>query len=786
MSLLFKLIKRYQNSLVALLLLAIVLTVVRLYPHPPLSNELTFSQTFYDSNHKLLRVTLADDDRYRLWTPLQEISPYIVDGLLLQEDQWFYYHPGFNPFSLFRAFWATYFGGGNRQGASTITMQLARMHFKLNTKTIDGKLLQIARAIQLEMMYSKDEILEAYLNYAPFGRNIESIGAASLIYFNKPPSQVNLPEALTLMVLPQSPTYRIDKLTGIAGTALVNARNRLFVRWQESTPVDDNISALFDQPLVMRQPEKLPFIAPHFINQIIQKSLITEPQSTVITTLDSNLQKIIENQVNVFIERNQLKGIKNASVLLVDSQSMGIKAMVGSANYFNATIQGQVNGTLAKRSPGSTLKPFIYALGIDQGILHPMTILKDVETDFGFYTPENFDHNFKGPISATEALIRSRNIPAVYVASKLKNPSFYQFLQQTHIENLASESHYGLALVLGGGEVTPQELASLYAILANQGKWQPLQLLANSTDTKPLAKQVISPEASFMTKEMLLQNTRKQDILYKKQSSAIPIYWKTGTSWGFRDAWTAGGFKQYVLIVWLGNFDGASNNAFVGADAATPLFFNIIDAINAYYPNNKISEQKPPQDLKKVDICLASGNLVTKWCKVKGKSWFIPGVSPITVDNIYRPVMLDNQTGQVACPPYNLQTTHSEVFEYWPSDLAQIFAKAGIPKKTPPDSSHCLLSQTFYGQPPKITSPLKNVVYQFRINNQKNERITFTANVDGDVKQLYWFVDNQFIGSNSANESMYWIPVKSGLFKLLVVDDVGRSDSRVLKVEVLE
>lgn len=785
MSRLLKLIKRYQNSLVALLLLSIAVTAIRLYPHPPLSDSLTFSQTFYDSNNKLLRVTLAQDDRYRLWTPLNEISPYIVDGLLLQEDQWFYYHPGFNPFSLARAFWATYVGGGNRQGASTITMQLARMHYKLNTKNMDGKLLQIIRAIQLELMYSKDEILEAYLNYAPFGRNIESVGAASLIYFDKPPSQVNLPEALTLMVLPQSPTYRVDKLTGVAGTALVNARNRLFLRWLENDPVDDNISALFNQPLIMRQPEKLPFIAPHFINQIIQQSQIDQGQSKVVTTLDTNLQNIIEEQVKVFIERNQLKGIKNTSVLLLDSQTMAIKAMMGSADYFNQQIQGQVNGTLAKRSPGSTLKPFIYGLGIDQGILHPMTILKDVETNFGFYTPENFDRNFKGPISATEALIRSRNIPAVYVASKLKNPSFYQFLQQTHIEHLASEEHYGLALVLGGGEVTPQELASLYATLANQGKWQPLKLVENPIISEN-SVQVLSPEASFMTKEMLLQNTRRQDILYKKQNSSIPIYWKTGTSWGFRDAWTAGGFKQYVLIVWLGNFDGSSNNAFVGADAATPLFFNIIDAINAFYPNSKIPEQKLPVNMKKVDICLASGNLVTKWCKVKGNTWFIPGVSPITVDNIYRPVMIDNITGQVACPPYDLEISHSEVFEFWPSDLANVFAKAGIPKKSPPNTSHCASVQTSLGQPPRISSPLKNVVYQFRLNNQKNERITLSANVDGDVKQLYWFIDNQFIGNSPQDQPIYWAPVKSGLFKLLVVDDAGRSDSRILKVEVLE
>ncbi|WP_392564066.1 penicillin-binding protein 1C [Orbus wheelerorum] len=786
MSIILNFIKKYQNSLMVLLLLALIAVTVRLYPHAALSQSLTFSNTYYDEHNKLLRITLADDERYRLWTPLEEISSNVIDGLLLHEDRWFYYHPGFNPISLTRAFFATYLGGGNRQGASTITMQLARMHWKLNTKTIEGKLIQLARAIELELMYSKHDILEAYLNYAPFGRNIESVGAASLIYFDKPVSQVNLPEALTLTVLPQSPTYRIDKQTGIAGNALVNARNQLFQRWQEIYHSEDNIAALFNQSLIMRQPEQLPFLAPHFINQIIQQQLGDSHQSKIITTLDNNLQTIIENQVNVFIERNNQTGIKNATVLLVDTKTMGVKALIGSADYFNNDIQGQVNGTIAKRSPGSTLKPFIYGLGFDQGILHPMSILKDVETDFGFYTPENFDRNFKGPISATEALIKSRNIPAVFIAAKLKTPSFYQFLTAANIANLASEEHYGLALVLGGGEVTSQELATLYAMLENRGKWQPLKFIAKQTDNTSVVKKLLSPQASFMTQDMLLKNTRKQDILFKKQNTAIPVYFKTGTSWGFRDAWTAGGFKQYVLIVWLGNFDGSSNNAFVGADAATPLFFNIIDAINNYYPNTRAPNQELPKNMKKVDICLTSGNLVTKWCKVKGKTWFIPGVSPITVDNIYRPVMIDNLSGKVACAPYNLQTSHVEVFEYWPSDLAKIFAKAGMQKKSPPDSSHCLSPHNYLGQAPKITSPLKNVVYQFRVNNQKNERISLNANVDGEVKKLYWFIDNQFIGSSLQNQTLDLLPTKSGVFKLLVVDDLGRSDARIIKVELLE
>lgn len=784
-----KFIKRFQNIIAIFIIVLLIVIGFRLTPHPPLSESLSFSTTFYDENGKLMRITLADDQQYRLWTPLEKISPHLINGLLLHEDQWFYYHAGFNPISLTRAFWATYVGGGNRQGASTITMQLARMYWKINTKTISGKLLQIFKAIQLELMYSKHDILEAYFNYAPFGRNIESIGAASLIYFDKTPDKINLPEALTLTVLPQSPTYRIDKKTGIAGKALLNARQRLLERWQNHFSIDDNIVALFGLPLVMRQPEQLPFIAPHFTNQILQQLPYSQyEQHQINTTLNADLQNIIEQQVSAFIERNKNKGIYNASVLLVDNKTMEVKALIGSANYFNASIHGQVNGTQAKRSPGSTLKPFIYALGIDQSIIHPRTILKDVETDFGFYTPENFDRNFKGPISVTDALIHSRNIPAVYVAGKLKRPSFYQFLKQAKISDMASEEHYGLALVLGGGEVTPQELATLYAMLPNKGLWQPLKFIQNLNETDSTLKpQLLSPEASFMTLDMLLKNTRQQDILIKKQQSMTPVYWKTGTSWGFRDAWTAGGFSNYTLVVWLGNFDGSSNNAFIGVNAATPLFFNIIDAITAYYPKHKqYNSVAIPSNLIQVEICLPSGNLVTKWCKMKGKTWFIPGVSPINVDTIYRPVMINNKTNDVACPPYNPQTSHIEVFEYWPSDLAKVFAKAGMPKKQPPDTTHCDNSQSFLGDPPRITSPLKNVVYKLRIDNQNNEKIILNATADGEVKELYWFIDNHFLSSTTTNTSIDWVPYKSGIYKVSVIDDLGRSDSRTLNVDLIQ
>lgn len=774
-----------QNIAMAVLLMGLIVLACRLWPHPALSQGQPFSSVYYDRQGTLLRITLANDDRYRLWTPLEQISPLAISGLLLHEDRWFYYNPGFNPISLIRGFWRSYVAGGKLQGGSTITMQLARMHWRLNTRTPSGKIMQVLRAVQLELSYSKHDILEAYLNFAPYGRNIESIGAASLIYFDKTPKDLNLPEALTLAVLPQSPSYRIDAKTGVLGTALTQARNLLFSRWQAHYATDSSQISLFKLPLALRQPENMPYIAPHFVEQIRQQNpQVIRTDTRTDTTLDAGLQRLVERQLDAFITRNKSRGIHNAAVLLVDTRDMGVRALVGSADYYNRDIQGQVNGTNAKRSPGSALKPFIYALGMEQGVLHPMTILKDVPSAFGAYAPENFDRRFLGPVTATDALNFSRNIPAVYIASQLRQPTFYQFLRLSGVANMSSENHYGLSLVLGGGEITMQELAKLYALLANRGVLQPLRMQKKDPrQTTPV--RLLSEEASFMTLDMLRQHRRPGDTLAQAPGS-LPVYWKTGTSWGFRDAWSVGVFGPYVLVVWEGNFDSKGNNVFVGAEAAAPLFFNIIDSINASYSTLQEPKQPFPKQLKRVDICLASGNLPTPWCQQKGKTWFIPGKSPIKVDTVYRPVRVDKLTGEVACPPFEEQETRIEVFEFWPSDLANVFAQAGLPKRKPP-VNHCKNSRVDNsGNPPRITSPLKNTTYTLRQSQHGQDRISFNAVTDADSKMVYWFVDNIYLGSSASKSAIDWQPINNGQYRIRAVDDLGRADSRLVSIEIVK
>ena len=522
-------IKKLSSILLTLLLLIVITKYI--VPHPPLLKSISFSQVVYDYQHHLLRITLTKDQKYRVFTPLNNISPVMLQTTLLQEDQYFYRHPGINPIAIAKAGWDTYIMRSRQIGASTITMQVARIYFKINSKTISGKLIQIFRALELELCYSKNDILEAYLNLVPYGGNIEGIGAASLIYYNKNADHILLPEALTLSVVPQNPVQRSPTINHNA--ILQAARLKLYARWLLLHPSDKSQQMFMLLPLQAR-PSHPPFLAPHFTTDILQQN----PQNAaIVSTLDEHLQNSVEQITHDYLIHNQQYGINNAAILLVDTRNMEVKALLGSGNFFDKNIEGQVNGTSAKRSPGSTLKPFIYALALDQGLIHPYTVLRDAPTHFGEYNPENFDNDFMGPIQAKDALILSRNIPAIYLANQLYNPNFYQFLLNANISQLKPQTNYGLSLVLGSAGVTMQELISLYAMLANQGVYQPLRYQIN----QPLlpGKKLLSPEASFLTLDML-KDTPRPNPVSNFALNQLPVYWKTGTSSGYRDAWSVG------------------------------------------------------------------------------------------------------------------------------------------------------------------------------------------------------------------------------------------------------
>jgi penicillin-binding protein 1C len=745
---------------------------------------------------------LSRDDKYRLWTPLQDFSPMFVQAVLLHEDRHFYHHFAVNPVSLVRAVYSTYLSGERRVGGSTISMQVARLHHHLVSRSLSGKLSQIARAIWLELRYSKREILEAYLNLIPYGQNIEGAPAASLIYFGKPVQKLGLYEALTLAVIPQSPQRRAPgQRTGSAETApppetaashgLLQARAALFAKWLREHPADRRDEALLQLPLTLRSTHALPFRAPHFVDNLLAQAARSPTAkataTTLHTTLDLSLQTLVERQLKGYVDHQRRIGIDNAAALLVDVRDASVRAAVGSADYFGLHIEGQVNGLIAHRSPGSALKPFIYALGIDQGILHPLTMLKDTQQSFGTYSPENFDGRFAGPLSAQQALVRSRNVPALAVAAQLTNPSFYSFLKRTGISRMKSEEHYGLSLVLGGGEISPEELAMLYTALAHRGLLRPLRSLLSEPHTAGL--RILSEEASFMTLDMLKDNPRPGDndgtLAPRFTVEKYRAAWKTGTSYGFRDAWTAGVIGPYVLIVWIGRFNAESNPVFVGATAAAPLFFSIADALFAKVHDLSEPARPLPKNLTRVQVCAVSGGMPTSHCTHTRTTWFIPGRSPIARCEIHRPVRIDLATGKQLCRPSN-RPAKVEVYEFWPSDLLRLFQQAGLPRRTPPpplsDAEGCdLTSQAARGNPPQISSPLRGAVYTLLPGPASHNHVALSAVADADATEIFWFVGASLLGKTRSGTALMWQPTP-GKYIVRAVDDHGRSDSREVTV----
>src|SRR6266508_1731289 len=729
-------------------------------PKPPLLEGISFSQCVRDRNGKLLRVTLSADQKFRIWTPLREISPALIDATLRFEDKYYRHHPGVNPVALLRSA-LNLRPGHAHNGASTITMQLARLRYHLRTRTLGGKFVQILRALELERHYSKAEILEAYLNLAPYGRNIEGVGAASQIYFGKTAAHLTRPESISLSVIPQSPTRRallVDRDNGSLDSAQSN--------WYDRANIDRQFSArLFSA----RARSERRFLAPHFVQQLLAAE---KGRDEIVTTLDLPKQQLIERRIADYVRTNRGRGIQNAAALLVHTRDMNVLAQVGSSDFFNADIQGQVDGTRSPRSPGSTLKPFVYGLALDQGLIHPLSILSDAPRSFGDYNPENFDREFLGPIRASDALARSRNLPAIELASQLAHPTLYEFLRGAGVALPRSESLYGLALPLGGAEITMEDLVRLYAALANNGELRSLR----RTSDNPIAargRSVISLEAAFLTLEMLNQPRPEISPAYSDQ--AAPVFWKTGTSHGFHDAWSIAVFNHYVLAIWIGNFDGRANGAFVGRTAAAPLLFQIIDSLRTTWPEPNERHLPPPgANLKRVSFCAVSGDLPRQHCTQQLEGWFIPGISPIKQCDVHQEVLVDAASGlRVARDDGTRQLRH-EIYEFWPTEMLSIFQRAGVPRKLPspflPGTHPEVAGRA--GNPPRITTPGAGQQIMLPVD----KTIPLLAKTDGDVGEIYWFAGRTFIGKARPHEVFSW-NASAGDYVLTALDDHGRAGS---------
>lgn len=761
--------------------LLVIYAIIKIFFSPPLLSDTHFGRAYFDRNGNLMRITLSADDKYRLFTPLSDISEYVQRATILYEDKYFKFHPGVNPVALVRAAKNYFTSGARPVGASTITMQVARIKYDLDTRKIPGKLIQIAAAIYIDLFYSKDEILEAYLNLAPYGGNIESIGAASLIYFGKPARDLTKIEAITLSTIPQNPTKRgLNTDAGLAN--IMNMRGDLVRRWIDINPTDAGLETLANMPLNVRTTRDLPFYAPHFINYEISQRRnywndLGARDSVVNTTLDLNLQRAMERTLQNQINSRAHLGIHNAAAILVNYKTMETLAYIGSANYFDKSIYGENDGVHARRSPGSTLKPLIYATAVDMGYIHGMTLLKDAKINFGVYAPENADSEFYGPVLARDALTHSRNIPAINLLRKIGTRNFYNILAASGVTNLKSPEWYGISVALGGAEVSMFELADIYATMANLG--MRYDIITNTDTPRGDGKQILTPEAFFITLDMLArQSTPTKNIPFaRKQTETLRHYWKTGTSSSFRDAWTAGIFGDFVLVVWVGNFDGTPNNAFSGAKAAAPIYFSLAETIEKYYtangaPLHNNNFMRDNLNIAEIEMCDGVGGLAGKYCPKTVRAYFIPGKSPIETSSVYRAVPIDNATGLRACT-YDAATTHMAVFEFWDAEYLDMFRRAGITRDTPPPfMPGCDLDDIVETRAaPVITSPLDGTRAVI-ISDKNHEPVAFQAVSDMPAAKIFWFLDDEMIGTSVSGQT-FTHPVSIGTHTVRITDEMG-------------
>lgn len=741
----------------------------------PLKVRTRYSTVITAADGTVLHAFLSEDDKWRLVTKLDEITPVLRKTIIYKEDNYFYYHPGFNPIAMARAVFRNLTTGRRTSGASTITMQVARL-LHPRKRTYGSKIIEVFRAVQLEMRFSKDEILQLYLNLIPYGSNIEGIKSASMLYFGKPPQLLSLAEITTLTIIPNRPsTLRL----GVNNPLIVQERNRWLNRFRKSGLFSQEaIADALAEPLQASR-RALPKLAPHLALRL--KNQFPD-QPIIHSLLRPNCQAQTEQLVASYVGRIRAMNIHNAAVLVVNNQTMAVEAYVGSADFTNGYDGGQVDGVRAVRSPGSTLKPLLYALAFDKGLMTPKTVLNDVPTSFSGYEPENYDRQFYGPITVESALANSLNVPAVKTLQQLGTPAFLDCLKKAGFETIKKQSKsLGLSVILGGCGVTLEELTHSFAAFANGGQAGNLNFIASNEEEAPAKKKrLISEDAAFLITNTLTQITRPDLPNNFDNSYHLPrIAWKTGTSYGRRDAWSIGYNKRYTVGVWVGNFSGEGVPELSGANIATPLLFTIFNAIDYNAGSNWF---RMPKSLSMRQVCAETGEVPGEFCAHKIVDYAIMGVSPFRRCQHQKAVWTD-KTGIISyCAHCLPETDDSEdaVQRFYPNlapELIAFYESRRIPySKIPPHNPDC--TRVFARQGPQIISP--NDGSEYFINPRQPQQLQLSCQADNEVKRVYWYLNDKLYRKAAPTEGVFFSP-QPGALKISCADDKGRNtDIRIV------
>ncbi|MFH1196794.1 MAG: penicillin-binding protein 1C [bacterium] len=740
---------------------AVVSVLDKLFPLP---SPKTYSKVIQSSNGTLLTSYLTQDDKWRMRTRLEEVTPELVAGIIAKEDKSFFFHSGVDFTAIVRALYQNIVSRKRESGASTITMQVVRL-LEPAERNYFNKFREMIRAYQLELHYSKKEILEMYLSLLPYGGNIEGVKSASYIYFNRPPNKLSLAQSITLAVIPNNPNkFRLD----VSTEPVRKMRNywvKKFVA-EETFKKNDLLDAL-DEPMTAQR-FTVPNLAPHFslfMNDISNEDIVR-------TTLDLKTQLIAEKLLFNHVNRVKGKNVSNGAVIIIDNKASSVVAYCGSADFNDINASGQVNGVTAIRSPGSTLKPGLYALAFDLGILTPKMRLMDIPTDFGGYEPENYELKFNGYVTAQYALMNSLNIPAVQLLREVTFTRFVNILANSGFGEIAKQKNQlGLSMILGGCGVTLEQLTHFFTLFANGGELYPLNYEIENIGRKE-GNKIFTPGSVYLISQILSNNERPDFPNALLYNTNLPrIAWKTGTSFGKKDAWAVGYSPRYTIGVWMGNFDGKGSPHLSGAEMAVPLLFDLFNAVD--YGSNK-EWFKKPKDVGIRKVCAETGMLPTQYCANTIDDFYLKNISPNKECDLYKEIYVNlNGTIEYCTECLPNEGYKKEAYPVYPPEITLWFTSQNIiVKKPPPHNPLC--QAKFSTKGPAIISPSRD--FEYLIEEGKKQEILLQAASDATVKKQYWYVNDMYFKECTPGEKIFFAPQK-GKIKITCMDDKGRSET---------
>ncbi|HHR6078289.1 TPA: peptidoglycan glycosyltransferase PbpC [Providencia alcalifaciens] len=719
----------------------------------------------------------ADKDGiWRFPVKLDEVSPEYIDALLTYEDRHFYQHPGVNPFSLMRAAGQLVSSGRIVSGGSTISMQVARL-IDPHERTFGGKLKQLWRTAQLEYHYSKDEILEMYLNRAPYGGTIEGIGAASWVYLNKSPAKLTASEAALFAVLPQAPSrLRPDRYPERAQAARDKVLDRLAEYQVWSTEKVNEIK----QEQIWLAPRKNPHSAP-----LLARRMVKDSQASIVeTTIDASLQKQLEDMAMNW--KNQLPKQTSLGLLVVDHTDMSVKAYIGSIDFQDDSRFGHVDMISAWRSPGSTLKPFLYALAMDDGLIHAESLLQDVPRRFNDYRPGNFDSGFNGPVSVSDALVRSLNLPVVQLLDVYGSKRF-----AAQLRNVGAELRFpvggepNLSLILGGTAARMEDLVSAYSAFARQGQVSPLRY--RPTDVIRDRK-LMSPGAAWIVRRIMAGEARP--VPDANLSGQPNLAWKTGTSYGYRDAWAIGVNPRYTIGVWVGRPDATPVAGQLGYATAIPIMNQVNNMLltRIYQSHEVIPKDSRPASVSQAVICWPGGTSLLKEdsnCRQRRLSWILDNTIPPTLMardqesslGLRQKVWVNEQGLQVAADCPNAQ---EKEIHLWPITVESWLpaSEKRVNRLPKPDAVCPPLNLEM---PPLLISGIREGEVLQRLPGKTSLDLRLLT--QGGQGQKWWFLNGEQVNNTEQNGAILLTLEKSGNYQISVLDMSGQVTAINFKVK---